>query len=113
MGIAFGTCSSCTPKEYHAVKKEMSRVLDAATALWEQHIRSEMEVLAARRAVFIKQETEAVLTPLRERLHQIEMTHHRSYRYDFERKKKTAFQHHTGASIHVEPGAQIPLFADI
>lgn len=111
MGICFGSCSSCTPKEYHDLERSMAELRSWAENRWQAHIKAEMEALQKRRESFIDALISEQMEPLQKRMHEVKMQHHRGYRYDYERAQRTRMAHPvTGAEIHVEPGAQIPLF---
>lgn len=114
MGIGFGYCTSCTPKEYHDLNRAIGELQTQAEAKWLAHSKAEMEALLARRDAFIAATITEQMEPLQKRLHEVQMAHDDGYRYQYEREQRTRMLHPvTGDVIHVQPGEQIPLFPEI
>ncbi|AMO44134.1 hypothetical protein DSS3P8_076 [Roseobacter phage DSS3P8] len=91
MGIAFGLCSSCTPKEYKDAAAQVAAIQKKAIAAWDEKDAGKAMRRAEKRRKFIeKQERLLGIDAAKDDLHEIEMKHHHSYRYMHEQAEKKA-----------------------
>jgi hypothetical protein len=95
LGIDFGSCHRCTPREYHDLCKERNRVFAAARVRFEEE---EAGVIAAYEKAVATYEAyrrssigkiaAAEAEGIDARIHEIKMEKYHSYRYDHEKKLK-------------------------
>jgi nuclear transport factor 2 (NTF2) superfamily protein len=82
MGIAFGSCHSCTPQEYRTAIAAVSEIHRKAEEMWKQKDAEKAARRAEKKRKWIeKQEALLGIGAVKSTLHEIEMKHHRSYRY--------------------------------
>ena len=96
MGVDFGTCSSCTPKEFHELTAQRRDLMAEAADQWDvahAELRERIARLNAEFDAARKKGIEAIasshLHEIDARLHEIQMEHHRSYRNRYERENKS------------------------
>jgi predicted ATP-dependent serine protease len=94
MGVAFGSCSSCTPPQYDATNRELRDIANKAAEEWAVKDEKRSIKQAEKRRKWIeKREKKLGAEKLRNQLHDIRMKHDGSYRYMYEheqRKKEQA-----------------------
>ncbi|QGH74854.1 hypothetical protein MAL1_00108 [Bacteriophage DSS3_MAL1] len=95
-GIAFGMCSSCTPKEFHELNAQRRDLMAEAADQWDAAHAELRERIAKLNAAFdaarekgIAEIAAAHVNEIDARLHEVQMEHHHSYRYRYERENKS------------------------
>ncbi|QJA43135.1 hypothetical protein [Phaeobacter phage MD18] len=95
MGVDFGTCPSCTPKEFHELTAQRRDLMAEAADQWDldhAELRDRIAKLNAEFDAVRKKGIAAIaashVTEIDSRLHEIQMKHHRSYRNRYERENK-------------------------
>lgn len=87
MGVDFGSCSSCTPREYHDLVRARGEIRAKAERDWEaQHAAMIENFQKWKEKGIAELAKEAGLPAVEAKLHDLRMEHHRSYRYRYEKE---------------------------